>query len=212
MFSRAFWNDRRITGVLLLLGFIAAISGIVLFGIDPTGGLIPVQAVPGYFQWEMTLIGGGVLVTALGLAVLQPLLAEAGDRILSRLGMCAILVGAGLWLVSEANGLDGDGWVHLEREYLLLSCFSMACYGGALLRTRLLPRWVAWLSLAWGVVWLVRALFAVVPPLPLPPLIAHVVPLVLGLTLLLQRAVSVVPVPGSTTAEEGTQGARLSPR
>jgi hypothetical protein len=201
MFSRAFWNDRRITGALLLLGFIATMSGIVLFGIDPKGGLIPVPAVLGYFQWDMTLIGGGVLVTALGLAVLQPLLSDAGDRVLARLGMCAILIGAGLWLVSEANELDGGGWVQLERDYLLLSCFSMACYGGALLRTRLLPRWVAWISLAWGVVWLVRALFAIVPPVPLPPLIANVVPLLIGITLLLQHSVS---VPGSKTAVQGT--------
>lgn len=202
MVDRTYWNHRRITGTLLILGFLATMSGIVLFGIDPKGGLIPVPTVPGYFQWESDLIGGGVLVTALGLAVLQPLLSDAGDRVLSRLGTCAILIGAGLWLVAEANGLDGGAWVHLSRDYVILSCFAMACYGGALLRTRLLPLWLAWFSLAWGVVWLIRAYFAVVPPLPLPPLTANVVPLLIGVTLLLQRSVS---APGRKTAVQGAQ-------
>jgi hypothetical protein len=143
-----------------------------------------------------------------GLDLRSSPLADAGDRVLSRLGRCAILIGAGLWLVGQANHLDGDGWVHRISDYVLLCCFSMACHRGALLRTRLLPRWVAWFSLTGGVLWLARMLVAVVSPLA--PVIANAAPLVIGVTLLLQPFVS---APGGKTSVQGAQRGyeRLTP-
>lgn len=191
MFSQQFWNQHRISGVLLVIGFLLLCGGVILFlaGEGSFGATLARDPVVGQLKSYLTSIG--VVVTALGLALLETCLQEAGERILSRIGMVSFLLGAGLWLVVEAFSLDKKGWSDsLEKEYLLLSCFSMACYGGALLRTKLLGLPVAWFSLAWGIVGLGVGLLTFLPPLTASP-----VTLTIGILLLLRRYQASTPQP-----------------
>jgi hypothetical protein len=168
-------NERRLSGAGLVLGFVFILAGALSFTadegrIDPAFAALP----------KGNLLSLGMVATALGLALLESQLRDAGERVLSRAGLVAFLFAAGLWLVAEAISMDGGSWVYpLERDYVLLSCFSMACYGGALLRTRLLSRWIGWFGVAWGVIWLGVALLTFIPPLT-----PNLVPLVVGIALL----------------------------
>jgi hypothetical protein len=183
MFNRQFWTKRRITGAVLVVGFLLLAGGGIFFiaGQGGFGATLARDPVVGLLK--SNLLSAGMVVTALGLVLLEACLREAGDHVLSRLGMVSFLLAAGLWLVAEALSLGGRGWVYpLERDYLLLSCFSMACYGGALLRTRLLSRPVAWLCLVWGIMCLGVGFLSF-----LPPLIANPVSLPIGILLLLRR-------------------------
>jgi len=183
MFTRQFWTERRITGAVLVVGFLLLVGGAIFFNAGQGSYGAALARDPAVGLLKSNLLSAGMVVTALGLVLLEACLRAAGDRVLSRLGMVSFLLAAGLWLVAEALSLGGRGWVYpLERDYLLFSCFSMACYGGALLRTKLLPLPVAWLSLVWGIVWLGVGLLAF-----LPPLIANLVSLPIGILLLLRR-------------------------
>lgn len=183
MFSRQFWTERRIAGAVLVVGFLILVGGAFFFVAGQGYFGVALARVHNIGPLKSNLASAGMAVTALGLVPLEACLRAAGDRTLSRLGMVSFLLAAGMWLVVEAHALGGRGWVYpLERNYVLLSCFSMGCYGGALLRTKLLPLPVAWLSLVWGIVWLGVGLFTF-----LPPLVANLVSLPIGILLLLQR-------------------------
>jgi hypothetical protein len=71
---------------------------------------------------------------------------DSGDRLLARLGTIAYLVGVVPWIVGDSIDLAGGAPVFLERDYVVLACLAIAAFGAAILRTRVLPRWVGGLA------------------------------------------------------------------
>jgi hypothetical protein len=165
---------------------------------------IVVRHVPAY-QWGFALMSAGVIVTVLGLGMLSKLLAVASNNFLPQLAIIAFAFGAVLWVIdlafemsvtpSAAREFARTGEVPaffeplwqwgemMLRIYTVLAFLAIAGYGWALLQTGLLPQWVGWVSIAWSVFWLGH--FIVIQDTI--PLLHHVIPLVIGIALILQR-------------------------
>jgi hypothetical protein len=157
MASRIFWNERRLSGVLLTLG--ALLFSIAVVSRMPGANItayLTTQA------WGSMLLVAAVLVTVLGLATLVTLLREAGVHILARLGLIGFLYSAvlgALYFALKAGAAEAARWIYaLVLIYNALAFLSVTVYGGALLRTRLLPRWIEWASIAGSIVLLVVSL------------------------------------------------------
>jgi hypothetical protein len=69
--------------------------------------------------------------------------------------------------------------------YTILAFSALAAYGVAILSTHVLPRWVGWLSIVYGLAGLV---LAGVTAGNVPPFLNHLMPIVIGVLLLLQRS------------------------
>ncbi len=154
MFSRQFWTERRITGALLVLSVLVLIPGGVLYSIRVNSFNRPISAheVVDNFQLERHFILASVIVSTLGLVMLETLLREAGDRVFARLGMFGFLFGAVLIVVAEALTLDGKlAPDALVMSYGTLAFLAEAAYGVSLLQTRLLPNWVGLASIVWNI-------------------------------------------------------------
>jgi hypothetical protein len=139
--------ERRVAGSLLVTGFAILVVAAVLYGYG---------AYPAGHAWQSNALTVGLVLTLLGLAALQVVLTESGDLLLARLGTIAYLVGVVLWIVDDALDLAGAGFIfELERDYVVLACLAIAAFGGAILRTQILPRWVGGAAVSWAVVWTV---------------------------------------------------------
>ena len=74
-------------------------------------------------------------------------------------------------------------WVNgpIQFAYTTVAYASMAFYGWAFLRTKVLPRWIGWVTLGWSLAWLI-VIFATQTTLPAVflvfPLFFGVAPLV----------------------------------
>jgi hypothetical protein len=149
----------------------------------------PVGARPGYFQWERGLVLSGFIGIGLGLAGLNRLLQQAGDPLLSDIGLTAYVLGAGLLILVEVAGLSAAGLPEkltgtLTRTFVILSFVGQAAFGAALLQTALLPSWVGWTTVIWNLAWLAVMLGARDPYYPF----MHMqLPLLAGLWLLANR-------------------------
>jgi hypothetical protein len=188
MTNRIFWNERRLTSVLLSLG--ALLFGIALvsqaFGVK----IMDYVAAP---QWGWLLMIVAVVLTALGLIILATLLREAGDRTLSPLGLIGFLFGTILGIIylalkagAEASAVPGflSRWAYtLVLIYNTLAFLTIAVHGGRSLQTRLLPKWIRWASIAGCMALLVMSLIA----LEHYPAFPHEMLLVVGIMLLLRR-------------------------
>jgi hypothetical protein len=126
-------GERRLAAGLLLLGFLLLIPAVVInapgFGATSPWG----RALPFLF----------VVVTLFGLVVLEGILRRTRDEISSRLGLVSFTLATALWLlliVLDTNGLPGGRDV--ERYFILLAFPAIMAHGIALLRTRIVARWV----------------------------------------------------------------------
>jgi len=232
MVSQHFLTERRLTGALLLLGTLLFFIGVSLAATlpDEKGNfvvLLPLQeqlpviaAHVGRWQWGFGGVLAGGVVTGFGLAMLSSLLRDAGDRVLSRLGLIGFLFGAVFWAtnvtfrmsvmvwVAQATAAGAampDFWPPLNAwsttfviVYLNLAYLSLAAYGGALLLTRLLPRWIGWATIVWSSAWLVGDLVAQLRI----PAVLHIMPFVIGVLLMLPRHQS--PVAGRSEQDRVT--------
>jgi hypothetical protein len=175
MTQATFWNDRRTAGIFLSLalplGAIGVIAATAGAGYDfqtevtrpdaPLKGLF--TAVKNLFSpelsisgWSRIMIGLVAPVTALtGLAMLTTLLRDAGERALSMLGAVSYLVAAIFIMFVEVDTITGRAYREdYANVFAILAFLSQAFYGGALLRTRLVPAWVASITIAWNIGWL----------------------------------------------------------
>jgi hypothetical protein len=169
-------KERRVAGSLLVTGFVILVVAAGLYG---TG------TYPAGRSWQSNALTAGLLLTLLGLRAFQVLLTESGDGLLARLGTTAYLVGVVLWIVDDALELAGGGFIfELERDYVVLACLAIAAFGGAVLRTRVLPRWVGGAAVVWAVVWVVLYLDRI-GKAPLGP---NLITGLFGLDLLIHRA------------------------
>ncbi|HEY6408814.1 MAG TPA: hypothetical protein VIY29_15240, partial [Ktedonobacteraceae bacterium] len=162
-----------------------------------------VFAHPRRWQWATLLVISGVIVTILGLTLLTILLRDAGDRMFSQLGLVAFVFGAVLLVIHMAFGLRVDPWAAQEAArtevlpefyvpltlwlhalfviYTILAFSALAAYGGAVLVTGVLPHWVGWISIVYGLAGLGLLGFTG----DAPPFLHYLMPIVIGVLLLL---------------------------
>ncbi len=148
----------------------------------------------------------GVTLTVLGFGAFTSSLRGAGDRLLSELGLLAYVFGALLWIISLAFRLTLEVWAAQESGqsgvipvgfeawrqwahllfaiHMILGYLSVAAYGGALLGTGLLARWLAWTAIVFGLAGVLG--FVVQLRFFERPLMIPLVPGVIGVFLLLR--------------------------
>jgi hypothetical protein len=135
--------------------------------------LLVIAAQTTRFQWSTSLFLSGVFVTALGFALLTRLLWDSRERTFSYLALIASLLGVALVVIVLALWLGVDPFAAQEtartgvvpayfepltlwgtalfRIYTVLAFLALALYGGALLVSRLLPRWLGWAAMMYAV-------------------------------------------------------------
>ncbi len=178
-----FESERHIAALLL----IACAAIFCVGGILYTGRAIwkwPSAQTIGYLRWERGFIILAVVVTALGLVLLEDLLHGAGDPGIARLALVTYLIGAAVVLVAETSFLNSRDWNYSQVVlYIVLAFVSQAAFGVALLRTGLVPAWAGWATIIWNLAWLV------ILPIASPhdiyyPVLHHTAPLIIGIALL----------------------------
>ena len=114
MLHRTFWTERRIVGIMLILGCLLFLTAAGLTPRDKQGtymydlplreGLIATFQQWPTWHWGLILFCIAVVLTLLGFAQLATLLREAGDRAFSQMGLIAFQLAVGLFLISIAKG------------------------------------------------------------------------------------------------------------
>jgi len=183
----------RKTTAALLIGCGPLIVGAVVMYTGNTYSGWPANGA--YITWERGFVIAAVLVSVLGLALLEQLLRDAGTVVLPRLAFVTYLVGAVVLIAAEAFVISGRGWVaSLVVVFVVLACLGQAAYGVALLQSRLVAAWVGWSTIIWNVgilaVLLVSGLIYV-------PLVHFVAPLIIGIALLSRHRVP-TGIPGAS--------------
>jgi hypothetical protein len=176
--------ERRLAGLLLIgCGAVFVVGGLLY-----TGRAIwkwPAAQTDTYLLWERGWVIAAALVNVLGFVVLADLLQNAGDVVIARLALALYVIGTAVLLAVEGAFLHDRQWVTAQVVlYVALAFLAQAAFGAALLRTGLVPAWVAWLTVLWNLGWL--ALFAIVRPDDIYyPVLHHVAPVVIGVALLM---------------------------
>ncbi len=179
-------HERRVAGILLVLGFALLMVTAALFATSQSNA-------PGL---QNAALVSGLVVTLLGLATLEFVVSDAGERILGRLGTIAFLVGSLGWVITDTLALHGVPWVfEFERTYVVLACFAVAAYGWAILRSGVLPLWVGRMAIGWSLGWAALYLSRLVTA----PLGLNLMTFLFGLVLLRRSG----PDSRSTLAREG---------
>jgi hypothetical protein len=156
------------------------------------------------YRWACRAILAGWIVAALAYVMLAALLRGAGDSMISTLALVLFLIGivaaVVFWVlyvpptVLAAEEMTRTSDVPASYEifqvsaesslgvYQLLGLLATAGFGWALLQTGILPSWVGWVTLGWGVFW--TAVFLKTEAgFPLLPMVMQVV---IGVALLLK--------------------------
>ncbi len=205
-----------ILGCCLFLGSLGFMprdaTGNFLVNLPLREQLLVIAAQASIFQWYFSLIISGIILTLLGLTMLTTLFRDAGDTIFSNVALIAFLFGDILLVIYIAfplsiaplaaqetvrTGVVPDYYVQLTLWtqpmfviYTFLAFLALATYGGAILFTHMLPHWVGWLSIVYGLTGLVLAAFTAGN---VPPFLNHLIPIVIGVLLLLRRSQAPLP-------------------
>jgi hypothetical protein len=180
-----YWSIERAAGFFLVLSFAANLAGVLMFLIRGgiSGGVPPSHA---RLVWERSLLSAAVILTALGLVLLDGHLQNTDGRILARTGATAYLFGGLLVVAAEALNLNpGPNTYPLIVIYVLLALLAQATMGGSLLLAGLLPAWIGWITILWNIAWLIVLPVASRRDIYYPGL-HHIMPLVMGIALLLK--------------------------
>ena len=184
MTDQSFWTFRSVTGIFLVVGFVANLAGVLMFlfrgGLQ---GAAPPNA--GYFALERSFLMTSVVLTAIGLVLLEGCLQNTNGQILARVGATAYMFGGIFIVMVEALSLSqvSVNTYSLVVIYVVLALLAQAVIGAALLQSGLLPAWVGWVAVLWNVAFLV-ILPATSPRDMYYPIVHHVIPLVIGIALL----------------------------
>jgi hypothetical protein len=186
MDAQDFVSEQVVTGWLLILSALIFLPAGLLY----TGRAIwkwPRAQTQGYLYWERGLVIAAILVATMGFLLLAQRLESAGDRIVAPLGMLLILVGTVLVIAAETYFLSRQQWSSAAVSvFIFLSLLGQAAFGASILRTGLLPAWIGWATIAWGLAWMI------ILPIARPenmyyPWLHYVVPLLIGIALLLRN-------------------------
>jgi hypothetical protein len=172
---------------------------LVLISDDRTT-LLVVAAQPLRTQVCLGLFISGSIVTPLGLALLTRLLWDARDRTWSYLGLITELLGSVCWILylgvsvglvlvagqdTAKTGMVPGYYAGVNTLiaplyviFTVLVCVTLLAYSAALLRTRVLPHWLGWVTIPYAVL-----------TLPGAPIAHYLLPAVYGIVLLLPRQV-----------------------
>ena len=176
-------SEQTVSGWLLILSGALFLPAGLLF----TGRAIfkwPAAQSQSYLNWERGFVMAAILVATLGWVVLERLLEAAGDRILAPAGLVIFLIGTVLVFVAEAFTLSRQPQVYaLVVVFVVLIFLGEAAFGASILRTRLLPGWMGWVTIVWNLAWLI------ILPIARPhdmyyPWLYYVAPLLIGIALL----------------------------
>ncbi len=177
-------SERSGAASLLILGFVVFGVGGILY----TGRAMwkwPAGQTPRYLLWERSSIIAAVLLTVLGLVLLEDMLVDGGDPVLARLGMFTYLFGAVIVVAAETTFLYSREWVYPQVVlYVVLAFLAQAAVGAALIQSELVAGWAGWFTIIWNLAWLVALPF-ISPRDIYYPVLHHVAPLVIGIALLL---------------------------
>lgn len=212
----------KVAGLLLIAGaaifwsiILAAIAVTVRTGSLPfkDSAAVParefyesIAAKPRWWQAVNLTFSSGIIVTAMGLALLGALLRDAGDAIFAELGMVAFLIAATVWVVQMVSNLSLATWAadevartgavpptaeawpqafeRLVHTYMVLAYVATALFGAGILASDLLDPWVGWLAVIVGIAGAASVILT--GPRLAIPLLIHVVPAVLGVLLVVQ--------------------------
>lgn len=127
------------------------------------------------YRWGCRLLMVGWIVAALAYVMLAALLRDAGDPIISTLAAVLFLIAISsavvFWvfavsptvLAAEETARTSTVPAYYEilqvssesalGVYQVLGLLATAGFGWALLQTGMLPSWVGWLTVGWGVLW-----------------------------------------------------------
>jgi len=159
---------------------------------------------PDEYRWGCRIVLIGWIVAALGYVMLAVLLRDAGDLIISTLASVLFLIAIAsafvFWafsvsptlLAAEETARTSNVPAYYESLqlaaesslgiYQLLGLLATAGFGWALLQTGMLPSWVGWVTLGWGLLW--AGLFLKTSEgIPLLPMVMQIV---IGISLLLR--------------------------
>jgi hypothetical protein len=178
-------SARTIAASLLVLSFVLFSFGGALYAGRAMWNW-EIKETSSHLIWERGFVIVAVLVTVLGLALLEDMLRTAGDSVLLRLGMVAYLFGAVVVVVAETAYIGKRDWIYPQVVvYVVLAFLAQAVFGVALLRTGVVAGWVGWATIIWNLAWLV-----VLPIISRRdiyyPVLHHVAPLIIGIALLVQ--------------------------
>lgn len=161
---------------LLALLILVASDAMSAFSQQLRGSLAPMAAHAAAFRWTNGVYAIGWVVELLGFVALARLLVRSGQEMVPLLALAALVVAAILgvleatfhwsvttWAAAEAARSGSTPaiypvlarWVGtMQVVYLILGFLSLAGFGWAVLQTDLLPSWVGFAMLAWGLGWL----------------------------------------------------------
>lgn len=179
------------TSVQVVAGWLLVLSGVIFVvgGLLYTGRAIwkwPAAQSQSYLTWERGFIMAAILVAALGWMLLERLLEANSDVILAPIGMVIFLIGTSLVFVAETTTISRQEQVYsLVVVFIALIFLGEAVFGASILRTRLLPVWVGWVTIIWNLAWLV------ILPIARPqdmyyPWLFYVAPELIGIMLLIR--------------------------
>ena len=187
-----FWSIEFAAGAVLILSFVALAVGATMYWIRGglRGGAPPTRA---YLVWERSFIMAAVVLTAVGLVLLEGVLQDSAGRVLARVGATAYLFGGVMVVAAEASGLkqgphdDGSEqiWAPVV-VYVVLALLAQAAIGGSLLQAGVLPGWIGWATIAWSAAWLLA--YAIKRGDIYIPFVHHTMPLMIGIALVSQPA------------------------
>jgi hypothetical protein len=169
-------SHHHVAGVLLIVAFVSFAVGAILPVVGPRGNtqiftfpvreyLLAVGDNESTWRRANIFMGSAIVLLGTGLTLLTSILEAAGERLLSRVGLAAILVAATLWLifsafrcsvtVSAAREISSTGTVptyyeplanwarYLFQVHIVVGCMALIAYGGSLLQTKLVAGWAA---------------------------------------------------------------------
>jgi hypothetical protein len=135
MDAQSLLTGRRIAAFLLIACAAVFAVGRMLL----TGRVVwkwPAGQTDAYLRWERGFVILAVLVTALGLVVLEDLLRAAGEAVISRLALVTYSFGAVVVVVAETSYLHSANGPQVVC-YVVLALLAQAMFGVALFRTGL---------------------------------------------------------------------------
>ncbi len=205
----------RWAGIFLIAGFLiffvaAFSSGPIHWRLGAVEYLESVDSHRTVWYWVNGSFLVSVMLTVVGFAAFTSVLRDAGDRLFSELGMVAYLFGAVFWIISLVFRVTLEVWAAREMAqsgvlpigfeawqqwasmlfaiYMVIGYLSVAAYGGALLGTGLLARWLGWTAVIFGLAGALGYTLGFVVQFRLfhPPLNIHLVPGLIGIFLLLR--------------------------
>lgn len=140
-------------GVLVLLTFFLGVTGILFIGRENTGWFDE-------FALERALILASWLVAAAGAVFLAGVQPRVAASALLGTGVVLFSVGALIAAVAELSLLTPEFRVTSVWGVVFASLLFVgeALVGVGLLRSDLVPTWVAWTVIGWNVLWLVTLL------------------------------------------------------